>query len=203
MIWVPEYSVVRVTMESETGDGSLETRSIPVCLMLANTSATSAFFLLLVLGFFFVPLLLLLILYSMIVRNLVRNHSSTSENYHARARKQVVLMLLTVVFSFFVCLAPFKTLTFYMVLAPAENVEAIDNDTLLNIIYFSRIMFYLNSAVNPILYNLMSSKFRLGFLKLCGLRKRRNSERSTTTRSTLNATRLSRRLANEQQEVFL
>ncbi|XP_043289583.1 growth hormone secretagogue receptor type 1-like isoform X3 [Venturia canescens] len=207
MIWVSQYSVVRVTMKKSNlnDDGNIESRNIPVCLMLANTSATTAFFLLLVLVFFIVPLLLLVVLYSVIVRHLILDHSrasSTSENYHARARKQVILMLLTVVFSFFVCLAPFKTLTFYLVLAPPENVQAIDNDTLLNIVYFCRIMFYLNSAINPILYNLMSTKFRLGFLKICGLRKRRNSERSTI-RSTLNATRISRRVVDEQQEDFL
>lgn len=207
MIWVSQYSIVRVTMKKSNvnDDGNIESRNIPVCLMLANTSATTAFFLLLVLVFFIVPLLLLVVLYSVIVRHLILDHSrasSTSENYHARARKQVILMLLTVVFSFFVCLAPFKTLTFYLVLAPPENVQAIDNDTLLNIVYFCRIMFYLNSAINPILYNLMSTKFRIGFFKICGLRKRRNSDRSTI-RSTLNATRISRRIVNEHQEDFL
>lgn len=35
-----------------------------------------------------------------------------------------------------------------------------------SLLYFCRIMLYLNSAMNPILYNLMSSKFRDGFLKL-------------------------------------
>lgn len=35
-----------------------------------------------------------------------------------------------------------------------------------NVLYFCRVMLYLNSAVNPILYNLMSSKFRKGFRKV-------------------------------------
>lgn len=35
-------------------------------------------------------------------------------------------------------------------------------------LYFSRCMWYLNAAMNPILYNLMSSKFREGFVKLLG-----------------------------------
>lgn len=46
-------------------------------------------------------------------------------------------------------------------------------ETYYNILYFSRIMFHINSAINPILYNLMSSKFRGGFIKLCGLKKLR------------------------------
>lgn len=36
------------------------------------------------------------------------------------------------------------------------------------LLYFCRVMLYLNSAINPILYNLMSSKFREGFLRLLG-----------------------------------
>lgn len=37
-----------------------------------------------------------------------------------------------------------------------------------SLLYFCRCMWYLNSAMNPILYNLMSSKFREGFVKLLG-----------------------------------
>lgn len=37
-----------------------------------------------------------------------------------------------------------------------------------SVLYFCRCMWYLNSAMNPILYNLMSSKFREGFVKLLG-----------------------------------
>ena len=33
-------------------------------------------------------------------------------------------------------------------------------------LYFARLMFYINSAINPILYNIMSSKFRNGFKRV-------------------------------------
>lgn len=39
------------------------------------------------------------------------------------------------------------------------------------LLYFCRVMLYLNSAINPILYNLMSSKFREGFVKLLKINK--------------------------------
>ena len=191
-------------VETTSGNKSQQdSRLIPVCFMQANTDATTAFFLILVVLFFLVPLLILLILYSIIVRHLMRDTSSTtntSELYHSRARKQVILMLLTVVFSFFICLAPFKILTFYIVLAPEKQVETIDKDVFYNILYFSRNMFYLNSAINPILYNLMSSRFRLGFLRLCGIKRRRSTERGTL-KSTVTDTRLSRRALNNGQQV--
>ncbi|XP_063981135.1 growth hormone secretagogue receptor type 1 isoform X3 [Diachasmimorpha longicaudata] len=202
MIWVSKYAKMGpngTVIREEVNEVS----SIPVCLMQATTTSITLFILLLTTCFFFVPLIILLILYSIVVKHLINDSStSTAESYHTRARRQVVLMLLTVVFSFFICLSPFKILTFYIILAPAEEVDAIDLDTYFNILYFSRVMFYLNSVINPILYNLMSSRFRQGFFKLCGLKMRWTSEGSTT-RSTL-ATRLSRRtVINDQRENFL
>lgn len=80
-------------------------------------------------------------------------------------------MLGTVVTFFFVCLLPFRALIVWIVLAPHEEVMKLGNEGYYSLLYFCRIMFYLNSATNPILYNLMSSKFRNGFLKLCGIKK--------------------------------
>lgn len=205
MIWIPQYREMQLNGPDPTFSGNKsqqDTRLIPVCFMQANTDATTAFFLLLVVLFFFVPLLILMILYSIIVRHLMRDTSSatnTSELHHNRARKQVILMLLTVVFSFFICLAPFKILTFYIILAPEKQVEAIDKEIFYNLLYFSRNMFYLNSAVNPILYNLMSSRFRVGFLRLFGVKNSR-VERSTF-KSTVTDTRLSKRALNSEHQV--
>lgn len=107
-------------------------------------------------------------------------------------RKQVILMLGTVVLAFFVCLLPFRALTLWIIIAPAGSTMTIGFEKYYNILYFSRIMFHINSAVNPILYNIMSSKFRGGFLKLCGLRNIRKhykkkteiTRKSTTSSST-------------------
>jgi hypothetical protein len=80
-------------------------------------------------------------------------------------------MLGTVVLSFFVCLMPFRALTLWIIVAPQEAVFSLDIETYYNLLYFCRVMIYINSAINPILYNLMSSKFRDGFMRLCGLKK--------------------------------
>lgn len=192
---------------SRNNEETSTSNSIPVCLMQANTTTTLTFFLFLVFTFFLIPLIVLIILYSCIVRHLIRdsststsNSSNTGESYQNRARKQVVLMLLGVVLSFFICLAPFKILTLYLILAPTEQVFDIDLDTYFNILYSSRIMFYLNSAVDPILYNLMSSKFRAGFLEFCVNTKKRNLERRTF-RSSVNGTRRNPNV--DQEENFL
>ncbi|XP_037948307.1 growth hormone secretagogue receptor type 1-like isoform X2 [Teleopsis dalmanni] len=88
-------------------------------------------------------------------------------------RKQVIFMLIAVVSSFFVCLLPFRAFTLWVIASSAEEIAAIGIEGYYNILFFCRIMFYLNSALNPILYNLMSSKFRTGFRRLllscCGV----------------------------------
>ncbi|GLG99388.1 Octopamine receptor, partial [Gryllus bimaculatus] len=81
--------------------------------------------------------------------------------------RQVVVMLGAVVACFFVCLLPFRALTLWIVSVPKESLQALGFERYFNILSFCRAMTYLNSAVNPILYNLMSSKFRAGFLRLC------------------------------------
>ncbi|XP_029169313.1 growth hormone secretagogue receptor type 1-like isoform X2 [Nylanderia fulva] len=186
MIWVSQYR----EMKMMTGHGvaqviadvgsdqqmTNQANRVPMCLTQADTVASVTFFLLLILLFFVAPFVILVVLYSFIVNHLVRDSSgTTSDSYHSRARKQVVYMLLTIVISFFVCLSPYRLLIFYIVIAPAEEIAAIDYDTFFGLLNFCRIMFYLNSAGNPILYNLMSSKFRRGFLKLCGFANEESS----------------------------
>lgn len=75
-------------------------------------------------------------------------------------------MLVAVVSSFFVCLLPFRAFTLWVITASEEDVERLGIAGYYNLLYFSRFMLYLNSAMNPILYNLMSSKFRSGFYRL-------------------------------------
>lgn len=100
-------------------------------------------------------------------------------------------MLGTVVLSFFLCLLPFRAFTLWIILESPEVVRSLGIDNYYNILYFSRIMLYLNSAVNPILYNLMSSKFRDGFRKLLGFKAYRKdalNRKGTITTTTTTVT---------------
>lgn len=111
-------------------------------------------------------------MYTIIAKNLIAKDGRmvkirpSKPELSFKARKQVVLMLGAVVLSFFVCLIPFRLFTLWIVFVPDENVKSFGLESYYNFLYFSRIMLYLNSAINPILYNLMSSKFRKGFRKL-------------------------------------
>ncbi|KAL7727387.1 hypothetical protein ACLKA6_003045 [Drosophila palustris] len=162
ILWVAEYKLV------EYIDGS----SVPVCLTQAIGVSTVGFFLMTISVFFVLPFLMLVVLYGIIARNLISNQGPmlrarpTKPELSLKARKQVVLMLGAVVLSFFVCLLPFRVLTLWIILSTEQTLHDIGLARYYSLLYFCRIMLYLNSAMNPILYNLMSTKFRKGFARL-------------------------------------
>lgn len=145
---------------------------VNVCLTQASDPWTMTFFLMIISAFFLLPLLILIILYTIIAKNLISKDGAmykirpSKPEHSLKARKQVVFMLGAVVLSFFLCLLPFRILTLWIILAPDEKMKTLGLERYYNILYFCRIMLYLNSAINPILYNLMSSKFRKGFKKV-------------------------------------
>ena len=55
-----------------------------------------------------------------------------------RGRRQIVLMLGTVVVFFFACLLPFKVLTMWIVVSPVEVLDTIDIEVYFNLLYFAR-----------------------------------------------------------------
>lgn len=150
-------------------DGSM----VPVCLTQASSIWNITYFLMTISAFFIMPLFILVILYTIIAKNLISKDGRmvkirpSKPELSFKARKQVVLMLGAVVLSFFICLLPFRIFTLWIIVAPDDTIKGFGLENYYNCLYFSRIMLYLNSAVNPILYNLMSSKFRKGFRKLC------------------------------------
>ncbi|XP_050533819.1 growth hormone secretagogue receptor type 1-like isoform X2 [Daktulosphaira vitifoliae] len=166
-----------ITMISEYHEHMeyLDGTKLPVCLTKANTFWPIAFFTIIISLFFVMPLFVLVVLYTVIAMHLMADPGTncTDSACNQRARRQVVLMLATVVLSFFVCLLPFRIFTMWIILVPEEVFLDLGMKNYYIILYSSRIMVYLNSAINPILYNLMSSKFRRGFCKLCQCRRTR------------------------------
>ncbi|KAK8742104.1 hypothetical protein OTU49_002119 [Cherax quadricarinatus] len=103
-----------------------------------------------------------------------------------KARRQVVVMLATVTIFFFVSLLPFRVMTLWIVWTPNETIATVGALRYYSMLYTARVMLFANSAVNPILYNLTSSKFRDAFIKLLSNDKRR--QRHLSRQSTFNTT---------------
>ncbi|XP_060806909.1 thyrotropin-releasing hormone receptor isoform X1 [Amyelois transitella] len=173
------------------------------CLTQAANFWEITFFITIILFLYALPLIILIVLYSIIAKNLITAASKvvmnkTVDPYNTRARKQVILMLGTVVLCFFLCLMPYRVLTLWIIITPSEITENMSPEKWYNILYFSRVMLYINSAINPILYNLMSSKFRIGFCKVCvwckktsdiqNKRVQRTATNGSTTSSSLSRT---------------
>lgn len=143
--------------------------NVNVCLTAVDTFWPSFFFVGSISIFFVLPFIILVVLYTVIAKHLMNNPGITSHGNRSNVlkyRKQVIFMLGAVVLSFFICLLPFRALTLWIIIVPSETIMSLGIDGYYSLLYFCRIMLYLNSAMNPILYNLMSSKFRDGFLKL-------------------------------------
>lgn len=190
--------------EYRSAEEYLDGSHVPVCLTQASNAWSITFFVMTISAFFLLPLFILIVLYTIIAKNLIAKDGRmvkirpSKPELSFKARKQVVLMLGAVVLSFFVCLAPFRLFTLWIIIAPDEHVKRKGLEFFYNFLYFSRIMLYLNSAINPILYNLMSSKFRKGFRKLwcscwllgdrCHRAKHRRAAAVNTTATTTTTT---------------
>ncbi|XP_057690426.1 thyrotropin-releasing hormone receptor [Corythoichthys intestinalis] len=86
--------------------------------------------------------------------------ASSSSSTTAASRRQVTKMLAVVVILFALLWMPYRTL---VVVNSFLDKAYLDNWFLL----FCRLCIYLNSAINPVIYNVMSQKFRTAFKKLC------------------------------------
>ncbi|XP_033755297.1 thyrotropin-releasing hormone receptor-like [Pecten maximus] len=120
--------------------------------------------------FYVFPLLLSGILYSFIIRILFNKSALDSDgskapDYSNRSRQtsksrfQVIRMLVVIVAVFALLWLPYRAIVVYNSLA---------DNKYLNVWFwlFCRIMVYINSAVNPILYSLMSLKFRKAYRRI-------------------------------------
>lgn len=84
---------------------------------------------------------------------------------YIKPRKQLIMMLMCVIITFYVCLFPLKTWTLILILIGHQpfflRVVKLRQYWYISIVV--RFFFYANSSINPILYNSMSKKFRRAF----------------------------------------
>ncbi|XP_061650237.1 growth hormone secretagogue receptor a [Phyllopteryx taeniolatus] len=122
--------------------------------------------------FFFMPVFCLTVLYSLIGRRLRRRRRETDIGscvaHRDKSNRQTVKMLVVVVLAFVLCWLPFhvcRYLQFRSLDAPSPLLSALSEHCSL----LSVVLFYLSAAINPILYNTMSWKYRGAAARLFGL----------------------------------
>ncbi|WAR23377.1 PK1R-like protein [Mya arenaria] len=129
--------------------------------------------------FFVFPMTLVTVMYSMIAiairkSGFIRDGSDVSHRerltrtdmraqQQSRARQSILKMLVAVVVAFFVCWAPFHGQRLMTLYIPASKWT----DNLLDlhkiIYYISGVCYFVSCTINPILYSIMSLKFRQAF----------------------------------------
>ncbi|KAK9966645.1 hypothetical protein ABG768_003743 [Culter alburnus] len=141
--------------------------------------------------FYFVPMMMISVLYLMIGLTLGRgqkqrkdkqgNHISGSWKIHldSRLKRQVIKMHFVVVLVFAICWAPFHIdrLLWSFITSWTDHMHNIFE----YVHIISGVLFYLSSAVNPIIYNLLSSRFRERFQVLICSRLSTNCSRNDST----------------------
>ncbi|KAG8013202.1 Growth hormone secretagogue receptor type 1 [Nibea albiflora] len=122
--------------------------------------------------FFFMPVFCLTVLYSLIGRRLWQRHRETNINsrvaHRDKSNRQTIKMLVVVVLAFVLCWLPFhvgRYLQFRFLDAPSPLLSVLSEYCSL----VSVVLFYLSAAINPILYNTMSWKYRGAAARLFGL----------------------------------
>ncbi|KAF5301811.1 hypothetical protein FQA39_LY10596 [Lamprigera yunnana] len=143
--------------------------------------------------FFVGPMTLITVLYILIglklqnakLLSIQRTNSSCNGNVHettnykmratrnAAAQKRVIKMLVAVVVAFFICWAPFHAQRLLAVYLSTASPEAQETFVKLYVVlmYTSGVLYFISTTVNPVLYHIMSKKFRetfkATFLQLC------------------------------------
>ncbi|OAD57201.1 Neuropeptides capa receptor [Eufriesea mexicana] len=131
--------------------------------------------------FFVFPMTIIIVLYILIAIKLrrsrlltatvKRNHLPSGQNHcdtgrsRSASQRNVIRMLVAVVVAFFICWAPFHAQRLLAVYAQSSRAKPEDALAIVYTIltYVSGVFYYLSTTVNPLLYNIMSNKFREAF----------------------------------------
>ncbi|KAF6777119.1 hypothetical protein AHF37_03013 [Paragonimus kellicotti] len=182
-LWTPGEPLTDTTVCAPSSHSKFaQYLSIPLVLQLSSCF------------FFATPMLIMTVVYSRIALRLRRsnlssllaqNECTSSARYTGKytvqeqmvinSRKGITRMLVVVVVAFFVCWAPFH-LQRIITVSGVQICKGI-----LNVIfYLSGTFYYISSTVNPVLYSLMSVRFRRGFKAVfCSWRSRAHRTPST------------------------
>ncbi|XP_072841569.1 motilin receptor [Pogona vitticeps] len=138
-------------------------------------------------SYFVLPCLCLYVLHGLIARQLLRVSRAHLGGTSYRNHRQTVRMLVVLIVAFVVCWLPFH-------IGRIIYINPKDSRMMYFTQYFNIFalqLFYLSASINPVLYNLVSKKYRAAICKLLGI-KRSLERASTITRDTAGYLEISR-----------
>lgn len=116
--------------------------------------------------FFVLPFAILVVLYCRVGRVLIPKACNPSDMYDdtyrekMRQRRQGINIVICIVLVFFVSHLPYRVVCLWHLFVRNDVIISLGLENYLSVVYSARIAFYLNHALNPILYNFVSRKFR-------------------------------------------
>ncbi|KAK1131130.1 hypothetical protein K0M31_017424 [Melipona bicolor] len=138
--------------------------------------------------FFLIPMLVILVVYTRMgarirdsandAMNSVMQSAIHGDSRQIQSRKSVIRMLTAVVILFFVCWAPFHAQRLLYIYAQESDYYPDLNECLY---ILSGCLYYFSTTVNPILYNLMSMKYRKAFKQTICCKTRMTGRKSWMT----------------------
>lgn len=145
---------------------------IQVCRMPITEEWHLAYFIAIFAIFFCFMFFMLLVLYGKICRALSHRKEFINQSADRYAKKilkerrQMIQLMLVVVAMFFVCLVPQRAISLWLIFANKSHIMSLKLEGYLLLKTFPRVLVYMNSAINPIIYNFVSTKYRNAFSKL-------------------------------------
>ncbi|CAG5116025.1 unnamed protein product, partial [Candidula unifasciata] len=195
-ISIPFATITNIEM-SHYYDNSI----VPTCQTNMKTHMAPAYVIFITVALLAIPLLILTVLYSAVIRTLRsstntelsgnirgnQGHQSLNQSNvrNARAmasRRQVVRMMVGIMILYFICLVPLRCVQLWLVFGQPSDLENLGFEGFLNILNCVRILVFINSAGNPIIYGLLSSNFRSAFRQLF-MKSHSNQGRNNTHNS--------------------
>lgn len=173
----------------------LDGTPIKVCRLPVTGLLHKTFVSLLCALYFVIPFFILFILYFRIcqVLRITKKNADSREltEYHhfrprQRVRVQVINIIVSLVLIFFVFHLPYRVVSMWFTFADKYDIHNLGIYTYFNIVYSARIFFYLNHAINPIIYHFVSSKFRNALRFLLTNREKRGSLLSSNRKGNFN-----------------
>ncbi|KAH3787255.1 hypothetical protein DPMN_165375 [Dreissena polymorpha] len=190
-IWVTAFVVTSpflVITELEDAlffDGT----TVKVCRTLAKLPWQKSFIIAMNALFFLFPFTVITLMYTKIIfklsyeRQSILNGIDKGVRASIRSRNQVVTTLVIIITLFFVTMIPIRIVIFWQIFSPTEDMAKLGIETYYNILWCARIFMYANSAGNPLIYSLTSTKFKIAFrtvLSRCRVNGGAEQTRTTT-----------------------
>jgi hypothetical protein len=173
IIWVIAAlsSVPNIFIATHRSSNYKDGTPILVCRLSHNSTPPRVYAVSILVLYFVLTLALLLFYYILMARKLIWHvtflETHGDEDSHCektiKGRKRVVFMLLIVVLSFFVCLLPYRLVGLWITFTDNASLERLGFEGYTNLITFTRVITYLQSATSPVVYNFMSTQFRRAF----------------------------------------